>query len=378
MPLHEPVFAGNEWAYVKDCLDTGWVSSVGSYVDRFEAMLAERCGVAHAIATVNGTAALHLALLVAGVKAGDEVLVPALTFVATANAVAHCGAVPHFVDSAPDRLGLDPVALEDRLLRTARRSGGICINRHTGRRIAAIVPMHVFGHPVDMERLGDIAGSWGLPVVEDAAEALGSTLRGRPAGSFGQLAAVSFNGNKIVTTGGGGAVLTDDAELARMARHLSTTAKHPHPWAYEHDAVAFNYRLPNLNAALGCAQLEQLDGFIAAKRSLAARYRAALDGVAGLQVVAEPEGCRSIHWLNAVLTPDRDARDTLLRATHGEGLLTRPAWKPMHLLPMFADAPRAPLPVTEDLQARIVCLPSGVRAAGEDGRLPPRRKGGRT
>jgi perosamine synthetase len=361
LALHEPVFAGNEWAYVKECLDTRWVSSAGTYVDRFERMLAERCAVPHAVAVVNGTAALHVALLLAGVKRGDEVLAPALTFVATANAVAYCGAVPHFVDSARATLGLDVAALDAWLAETADCcADGTCVNRRTGRRIAAVVPMHVFGHPVDMDALGEVAGRWGVPIVEDAAEALGSLWRGRSVGGLSRVGALSFNGNKIVTTGGGGAVLTADPELAARARHLTTTAKRPHRWAYEHDAMGFNYRLPNLNAALGCAQLERLDAFVAAKRELAARYRTAFKNLPGVELVWEPPNARSIFWLNALLTPNRDARDALLAATHGEGLLTRPAWGLMHRQPMYADCPRAPLPVAESLEARLVCLPSGV------------------
>lgn len=367
LALHEPVFGGNDWAYVKDCLDTGWVSSVGAYVDRFERMLAERCGVPHAVAVVNGTAALHAALRLAGVLPGDEVVVPALTFVATANAVSFCGAVPHFADSAPDTLGLDPAALGRWLAGVAGRRDGGCVNRRTGRRIAAVVPMHVFGHPVAMDALAEVAAHWGLPVVEDAAEALGSLYKGQPAGSFGRVAALSFNGNKIMTCGGGGAILTADPELARAARHLTTTAKQPHRWAFEHDIIGFNYRLPNLNAALGCAQLERLDGFIAAKRALADRYRTALAGLDGVELVAEPADCRSIHWLNAVKVPDRAARDALLEAAHAAGLLARPAWGLMHRQPMYAQSPRAPLPVAEELEARLVCLPSGVAlAAGTD------------
>lgn len=358
LPLHEPSFAGNEWAYVKDCIDTGWVSSVGSYVTRFEEQLAELCGVPHAVAVMNGTAALHVALLLAGVRPGDEVLVPALTFVATANAVAFCGAVPHFVDSDLATLGLSPAALADWLEATGERRDGACFNRRTGRRIAAVVPMHVFGHPVDMDALADVARSWSLPVVEDAAEALGSRYKGRPCGSLGRVAALSFNGNKVVTTGGGGAVLTADPELARRARHLTTTAKLPHAWAYEHDAVGFNYRLPNLNAALGCAQLERLPDFVERKRALAAHYRAAFQNVPGVAMVDEPADCRSLFWLNAILLPDRAARDAVLAACHADGLLVRPAWGLMHRQPMYAAAPNAPLPVAEELEARMVCLPS--------------------
>lgn len=359
LALHEPRFAGREWDYVKDCIDTGWVSSVGAYVDRFERLLSERLG-AHAVAVVNGTSALHVALHLAGVRRDDEVLVPALTFIATANAVSFCGAVPHFVDAERASLGLDPAALDAWLVQTAVVRDGVCVNQRTGRRIAAVVPMHVFGHPVDMDALASVAERWSIAVVEDAAEALGSQYRGRPCGGLGRIGALSFNGNKIITTGGGGAITTNDPDLARRAKHLTTTAKLPHAWGFEHDQVGFNYRLPNLNAALGVAQLEQLDGFIAAKRRLAEHYRAGLAGLPGIEFITEPDGTRSIYWLNAVLVPDAAARDALLAATHAVGLLTRPAWGLMHRQPMYEACPRAPLPVAEDLADRMVCLPSGV------------------
>ncbi len=361
--LHEPRFAGQEWAYLKDCLDTGWVSSVGAYVDRFERSLAERCGVARAVAVVNGTAGLHIALLLAGVTPGDEVLVPALTFVATANAVSHCGAIPHFVDSHPQTLGLDPESLGPYLRRVAVPGPDGPVNRNTGRRIAAVVPVHVFGHPVAMDPLNVLAASWGLAVIEDATEALGSRYRGRPAGSLARLAVLSFNGNKIITTGGGGAILTKDSALADAARHLTTTAKRPHPWLFEHDQVGYNYRLPNLNAAVGCAQLEQLDGILAAKRRLAQGYQQALSGLPGVEVVAEPPDSDSNYWLNAVLLPNQSARDLVLEAGHAEGMLLRPAWRLMPSLPMYAACPRAPLPIAEALESRLVCLPSGAALA---------------
>ncbi|SDG53210.1 LegC family aminotransferase [Roseospirillum parvum] len=367
--LHEPWLAGREWEYVKSCLDEGWISSVGAFVDRFENDLAAYCGTARAVATVNGTAALHTALMVLGVKPGDEVLVPALTFVATANAVAHCGAVPHFVDSAPDTLGLCPERLRDHLERLAVRGPNGPVNRHTGRRLAAVVPVHVFGHPVAADPLAEVAAHFELPIIEDATEALGSLYHGRPAGGLGRIGVFSFNGNKILTTGGGGMLVTDDASLADAARHLTTTAKRPHPWAFEHDAVAYNYRLPNVNAAIGCAQLERLPLMIARKRRLAEAYRQALAELPGLEVVPEPAGSRSNFWLNAVrLKADQAARrDELLAATHAAGLMTRPAWTPMSHLPMYADCPRADLTVTEDLVRRLVCLPSSAWLGAEDG-----------
>lgn len=363
--LHEPEFAGREWAYVKDCIDTGWVSSVGQYVDDFEAYLVEYTGAPHAVAVVNGTAALHLALRLAGVQAGEEVIVPALSFVATANAVTHCGAVPHFVDSSMETLGLDPVALAEYLAQVAGPSVGGLRNRHTGRRIAAIVPMHTFGHPVDMGPLLDVANRFALPIVEDAAESLGSFYQGQHTGTFGTLGTLSFNGNKIITTGGGGAILTHDAELARHAKHLTTTAKRPHRWEFFHDEVAWNYRLPNLNAALGCAQFEQLSDRLLHKRQLADRYRQAFSGVDGIVFVDEPANCTSNYWLNTVRlqSPDMMVRDALLTAANDAGYQCRPAWTLLNKLPMYAECPQAPLPVAEALEAGLINLPSSAKLA---------------
>lgn len=370
--LHEPEFRGREWDYVKECIDTGWVSSVGKYVDEFERRIAEITGARHAVAVVNGTAALHVALHLAGVREGDEVLVPALTFVGTANAVAHCGAVPHFVDSGEATIGIDPARLAAHLQAVSRKEPGGLVNAGTGRRIAAVLPMHAFGHPVDLEGLLEVAGRFGLPVVEDAAESLGSTYRGRHTGTFGLLGVLSFNGNKIVTTGGGGAIVTDDPGLARAAKHLTTTAKLPHRWEFVHDAVAWNYRLPNLNAALGCAQLERLPDMLGRKRRLAESYREAFAGVAGLSFVAEPEGCRSNYWLNAVrlAKPDMAARDALLATANDAGFHCRPAWTLLHKLPMYAGCPRADLSVALALEASLVNLPSSARLADAPGGRP--------
>ena len=363
--LHEPTMRGREWDYVKECLDSGWVSYAGQYVERFERMLERATGARHAVAMASGTAALHTGLIVCGIRPGDEVLVPALTFVATANAVAHAGAIPHFVESDSATLGVSPGLLAEYLSRTADQKDGQCINRRTGRRIAAIIPMHVFGHPVDMDALNDVAGRHNIVIVEDAAESLGSSYKGRPTGTFGRVAALSFNGNKIITTGGGGALLTDDPELARHARHLSTTAKLPHKWEFRHDEIAYNYRMPSLNAALGCAQLEQLPGFVTAKRRLAEKYAAALEGVAGIGLLREPVFASSNYWLNAILLQSEIAndcvnRDALLAAFNAAGFMARPAWSLMHHLPMYSDCPRMDLPVAESLERRIVNLPSSV------------------
>lgn len=360
--LHEPTFAGNEWAYVKDCIDTGWVSSTGAYVDRFEALLAEYTGAHRAVAVTNGTAALHVALLLAGVERDDEVLIPALTFVATANAVSYCGAIPHFVDSEMRTLGMDPAALADYLNDIAVHRGGQTFNRFTQRRLRAIVPMHTFGHPVDLDPLLEVADRHGLVVVEDAAESLGSTYKGRHTGTFGRIGTLSFNGNKTITTGGGGALLTNDEELGRLAKHLTTTGKRPHRWRYDHDVVAFNYRLPNLNAALGCAQMEQLDGFLARKRSLSQRYAASFARVPGVHFVEEPAFGRSNYWLNALVLDAAEAgqRDAVLAATNEAGLMTRPVWSLMSSLPMYRTCPRMKLSIANSIEARLLNIPSGA------------------
>ncbi len=367
--LHEPHFAGREWLYLKNCLDSGWVSSVGEFVNKFEQMLAEQCGVRYAIATVNGTAALHAALLVAGVRRDDEVIVPALTFVATANAVAYCGAIPHLADSDNLTLGLDPAKLASHLDAVGEQRDDGCYNRATGRRIAAVIPMHTFGHPVDMDTVMQLARERRLAVIEDATEALGSCYKGRAAGSLGHLGVLSFNGNKIITTGGGGAILTDDESVALRTKHLTTTAKKPHRWAFEHDEVGYNYRLPNLNAALGCAQLEQLDGFIEAKRQLAQRYSAAFSGIAGLRFFGEPDFAKSNYWLNAILL-DRDncdSRDDILDAATNAGFMLRPAWALLHRLPMYEKCPRMDLSVAEYLERCLINIPSSAYLGASDG-----------
>jgi perosamine synthetase len=360
--LHEPVFGGNELAYLEECIKSTFVSSVGKFVDRFEDMLAAHTGAKRAIAVVNGTAALHVCCKLAGVEPGDEVISPALTFIATTNAIAYCGATPHFVDSSLITLGMDTEALRTRLDAVAQRKPGGTINRETGRRIAAIVPMHTFGHPVDMDGIAAVARDWSIPVVEDAAESLGSTYKGHAVGSQARLAALSFNGNKIVTTGGGGAILTNDEDLGRRAKHITTTAKLPHKWAFVHDEVGFNYRLPNLNAALGCAQLEQLDGFLKNKRLLAAAYDRVFADVPGVRFAREPEGTTSNYWLNAILLDEAHAsqRDDVLTALNEASFGARPAWTLMHRLPMFAENPRGNLSVAESIERRLINLPSSA------------------
>jgi perosamine synthetase len=356
--LHEPRFGDQEKANVLDCVDSGWVSYLGSYVDQFEKRLAALAGVAHGIATVNGTAALRVALQGIGVTRDDEVLVPDLTFIATLNAVCHLGAIPHLIDSDPVTLGLCPDALQARLESIARREDTKTVNIETGRRITTVMPMHVFGHPARMDEINQVAERWGLTVVEDAAQAIGSVYKGRPAGSLGRIAAFSFNGNKTVTTGGGGAVVTDDAEVAARIRHLTTQAKKPHQWAFEHDEIASNDRMPNLNAALGCGQLDRLDQMLASKRKVFENYVSCLGDFDDIAVIGDPPESAGNHWLVSVLTPGPAERDALLQATHDAGILARPAWAAMHSMPMFADCPKGPLPVATDLVDRLVCLPS--------------------
>ncbi|OGW33619.1 MAG: aminotransferase DegT [Nitrospirae bacterium GWC2_56_14] len=360
--LHEPSFQGNEWAYVKECLDTGWVSSVGKFVDRFESQLAEYTGAKRAVAVVNGTAALHMGLLLVGVKPGDEVIVPALTFVATPNAVTYCGAIPHFADSEERTLGLDPARLGTYLGEVGDLRAEGCFNRRTGRRIKAVIPMHTFGHPVDMDPLMTLCERFKLDVVEDAAESLGSFYKGKHTGNHGRLAALSFNGNKTITTGGGGAILTNDEELGMLAKHLTTTARVQHQWSFVHDRVGYNYRLPNINAALGCAQMEQLPLFLEQKRAMAERYQEAFDDLHGIRFFTEPGSSRSNYWLNALVldTRHRDSRDELLELTNRLGITTRPAWTLMHRLPMFSTCPRMDLTVAEDLEQRLINIPSSA------------------
>lgn len=360
--LHEPRFEGNEAKYLQQCLESTFVSSAGTFVDRFEAELAAYTGVKHAIAVVNGTAALHVALLLAGVQPGEEVLVPALTFVATANAVRYCSAIPHFVDSSLTTLGLDPLALREHLASHCELCDGHCVNRETGRVVRAVVPMHTFGHPVDIDTLLEVAREFHLVVVEDAAESLGSTWHGRHTGGFGLLGVLSFNGNKTITTGGGGAILTNSGALARRAKHLTTTAKLPHRWAFEHDELGYNYRMPNINAALGVAQLEQLPALLEGKRRLHGRYAQAFDGMTGVRLFTEPAGGSSNYWLQALLLDGTlaDQRDAVLAATNDAGYMTRPCWNLMPTIASMAGTPVAALPVAEALSARIINLPSSA------------------
>jgi perosamine synthetase len=360
--LHEPVFNGNEWEYIKECLDSGWVSSAGTYVDRFEQMLCDYTASPYAVASVNGTAALHICLLLASVEAGDEVLVPTVTFVATVNAISYCRAIPHFVDVEERTLGIDAIKLSDYLRQIGKIRGGICYNRQTGNRIRAVVPMHTFGHPVDIDPLQDICERYHLIMVEDAAESLGSFYKGRHTGTRGLASSFSFNGNKTITTGGGGAIVTNSAPMAKLAKHLTTQARVAHRWEFNHDMVGYNYRMPNINAALGCAQLEQLPNFIEKKRNLARRYQEAFQNVPGIRFFTEPDFARSNYWLNILILDQKFAfqRDNLLESTNQAGIMTRPLWRLMHKLIMYKDCPRMDLSVAEDLAKRVINIPSSA------------------
>lgn len=360
--LHEPSFEGNEWAYVKDCLDTGWVSSAGAYVEQIERLAADACGTAHGIAVVNGTAGLHTALLALGVEPGDAVICPALTFIATANAISYCGAVPLFVDSDAVTGGIDAVKLAGLFKDDCTPGPDGLIHTASGRRIAAILPVHLFGHPADMTALDTLAREFSLPIIEDAAEALGSRYQGRGCGSLGAAGVISFNGNKTVTTGGGGVIVTNDDTLAARLKHLTTTARLPDRWWFDHDAVGYNYRMPNINAALGCAQLELLPVFIDRKRDLAARYADLFSDLDGVATFAEPAGCESNFWLNALMFENADSRDRFLTQTNDAGIQTRPCWRLMPDTSVYAEAPRAgDLATARDFVERLVNIPSGPR-----------------
>ena len=363
--LHEPRFANNEQHYVQECIASTYVSSVGAYVDRFEKELAQFTGARRAVAVVNGTAALQVALQLAGTGKNDEVIIPALTFVATANAAHYLGAIPHFVDSNESTLGIDPLALREWLKFISEPAGGHYRNRHTGRRLHALVPMHTFGHACDMDGLLSVAQDYRLVLVEDAAESLGSFYQGQHTGTFGLLGTMSFNGNKIITTGGGGAILTNDECLADHAKHLTTTSKQPHRWNYVHDDVGYNFRMPNLNAALGCAQLRQLPEFLSSKRRLFTKYQEAFSAIQEVCFQREPNDCESNYWLQTIILSDDavDKRNEILQGTNDSGLMTRPAWQLMHHLPPYRHCPRAPLPVAEKMAQRIINVPSSAGLA---------------
>ena len=360
IPLHEPRFTGNEKQYVIDAIDSTFVSSVGRYVDRFEEQIRDYTGASYAIATVNGTASLHIALLLAGVERNDLVLTQPLSFVATSNAIAYTGAEPCFIDVDPNTLSLSPDALAEFLKSQTTIKNGGCYHTDTGKRISACVPMHTFGHPARISELVEICTAHGIPVVEDAAESLGSTYDGQQTGTFGLLGTYSFNGNKTITSGGGGMVVTNDERLGKLAKHLTTQAKVPHRWEFNHDQTGYNYRLPNLNAALACAQMEQLDGFIANKRDLARQYEAFFRDKPA-HFVAQPTHSESNYWLNAILLANRAERDDLLTYTNDQGIMTRPVWTLLSSLPMLRHCLTDGGTNAQHIEDRLVNIPSSVR-----------------
>ena len=361
LPLHEPSLDDLDLESVRQCLESTFVSTVGKHVGEFESKICMFTSSRHAIAVVNGTAALHVALMLAGVKQGDEVLVPSLTFVATANAVRYCGAIPHFIDVEAEGICMDPVRLRTHLKKIGSSSHEGLRNRTTGAIIRAMVPVHIFGHPANLDQLSAISREFGIALVEDAAESLGSLYQGRHTGVFGQSGTLSFNGNKIITTGGGGAILTQDDDLAAKARHLTTTAKLPHPWRYDHDEVGYNYRLPNLNAALGCSQLEKIELFIEAKRKLFSVYQSALADFDDFCVMLrEPHESKSNYWLHALVLKKifKPLFDPLMEELHRNKIYARPAWTPLHLLRPYKACPRMNLGESEEMAGRIINLPS--------------------
>lgn len=360
IPLHEPRFCGNEKTYLNECIDSTFVSSVGKFVDRFEAEFARIVGAKYAVATVNGTAALHISLILADVKPEDEVITQPLTFIATANAISYIGAKPVFLDVDLDTMGLSPNTLKRFLEKECVVREGKCINLSTGKTIKACVPMHTFGHPCRIDEIKTICDTWHIALVEDAAESLGSYYKEKHTGTFGMLGAFSFNGNKIITSGGGGVIITDDETLAKRAKHITTTAKIPHKWEYVHDEIAYNYRLPNLNAALLCAQLEQLNSFLENKRKLATEYKQFFTPL-NIRFVEEPEGAQSNYWLNAILLDDMKARDKFLEYTNSNGVMTRPIWALMNKLEMFKSCQHDELLNALFLEERVVNIPSSVR-----------------
>ncbi len=360
LPLHEPVFFGNEKKYVNECIDSTFVSSVGKFVDRFEEMVAEYAEAKYAIATVNGTAALHIALKLVGVDETSEVITQPLTFIATCNAISYCGATPVFVDVDRDTLGLSPKSLSKFLEEQTEQRADGCYNKVSGKKIAAVLPMHTFGHPCRIDEIAKVCNQYNIPLVEDAAESLGSYYKGKHTGTFGKISAFSFNGNKTITTGGGGMILTDDEALAKRAKHITTTAKVPHPYEYIHDEIGYNYRMPNLNAALGCAQMEVLDTILSKKRDLASSYIRFFENQASL-FLKEPADAHSNYWLNAVVLANKAERDNFLKASNEAGVMTRPIWQLMNRLDMFKDCQTGDLSNACWLEDRVVNIPSGVK-----------------
>tara|TARA_B100000035_G_scaffold299877_1_gene294948 strand:- start:1179 stop:2375 length:1197 start_codon:yes stop_codon:yes gene_type:complete len=360
--LHEPFFSGNETQYLEACVSTNFVSSIGPFVNKFEEMLSELTGAKHVIATVNGTSSLHLSLHCLGIKPRDEVLLPALTFVGSANSIRYCAGIPHFCDISENDLNMDLEKLQDHLKFTVEKHHAHSTNKYTKNKIAAIMPVHVYGQPVDMETLLSLASEYKLSIIEDAAESLGSFLNNKHTGTFGEIGCLSFNGNKIVTTGGGGAILTNNDVLAKQIRHLSTTAKITHPWELSHDEIGYNYRMPNINAALGCAQLELFSKLIENKRNLHMKYKKELDNIPWLRLISENKESISNYWLNTIILKNNEElfQKRLIETCHEEKIFLRPAWKPLHLLPMFQSCPKSELNTASFLQKKIINLPSSA------------------
>ena len=361
VPLHAPLFIGNEKKYLNECIDTTFVSSVGKFVDRFEEEMATYTGAKKAVVCVSGTNALHMAMMLVGVERNDEVLTQALTFIATCNAISYIGAHPVFVDVDMETLGLSPEAVKTWLEKNAELKNGVCYNKKTGRRVKACIPMHTFGHPVKIDELVQLCNEWHLELVEDAAESIGSFYKGQHTGTFGKVGAISFNGNKTITTGGGGMLLFQDEELGKLAKHLTTQAKVPHRWAFVHDHIGYNYRMPNINAALGCAQLENLDRYVENKRETARIYADFFKNIPDITFFTEPENCRSNYWLNVVMLKNKAAQQEFLEYTNDHGVLTRPVWELMNRLEMFKQCETDGLENTGWLADRIVNIPSSVR-----------------
>ena len=359
IPLHRPVFEGNERQYLIDCIDSNFVSSVGAKVTEFEEKVAEFTGSKYAIATVNGTAALHVAIELAGVKPGDEVISQALTFIATCNAISYAGAKPIFIDVDFDTMGLSPDSLKRFLDQNAEKRVSGTFNKISGKRISACIPMHTFGFPCRIAKIAEICADWDIALIEDAAESLGSYVDSRHTGTFASMATLSFNGNKVITTGGGGMIITDDPELAKRAKYITTTAKVPHPYEFVHDEIGYNYRMPNLNAALGCAQMERLDEFLMIKAQLADQWYAFFNN-SGADFVKAIDGNKANHWLNAIILDCREDRDEFLKITNESDVMTRPIWTLMSRLPMFKDCQTDGLENSLWLEDRVVNIPSSV------------------
>lgn len=360
-PLAVPVFVGNEKKYLNECIDSTFVSSVGKFVDRFEEMVAEYTGAKRAVVCVNGTNALHIAMMLAGVERGDEVLTQALTFIATCNAISYIGAHPVFIDVDKETMGLSPVALRNWLKANAEVKNGACYNKRTGHRVKACVPMHTFGHPCKIEDIAAVCHEYHLELVEDAAESIGSFYKGKHTGTFGKIGALSFNGNKTITTGGGGMLLFNDEELGKLAKHITTQAKVPHRWEFRHDHIGYNYRMPNINAALGCAQLEHLEEYVLNKRETAKQYAEFFKNIADIDFFVEPADSRSNYWLNVVILKDKEAQLQFLQETNDNGVMTRPIWELMNRLPMFEHCEHDSLENTIWFADRVVNIPSSVR-----------------